>query len=1425
MGIAVLGPLTVNGDGAGLAPRDRTVLEVLVVRPGELVSAEQIADALWPYTLPVTWKKVLQGSVVRLRKVLGPDAIETLPHGYRLAVVKENVDAHQFQRLVRRAQELLTIGEPERAAYVIDDALALWRGRALTDLDDWETGRIEADRLNELRRDAQELRVDAALRIGHHREVLAEAHALVEQAPLRERRWSLLALAQYQSGRQSEALRTLHQVKTVLLNELGLDPGPDLALLEQAILKHDPALVAEVALPAPSQTCPYLGLLSYEMADADAYFGRERDVALCLQRLSATGVVAVVGPSGSGKSSLVRAGMAAALRRGGADVVVITPGAHPMDSISSFAGRSRPLVVDQCEEVATLCADPAEQAQFFAALVAHADGGPLVVALRADRLGDLSVHADFTRLVERGLFLLNPMTADNLRVAIEGPARQAGLRLEAGLVDLLVREVEGEPGALPLLSHALRQSWERREGATLTVEGYRATGGIRSSVAQSAEALYERASAGQRRMLRDLLLRLVGSSPEGEPVRSRVPRRLVAVDAEHEHLMEELVAARLVTSDDGVVELAHEALARAWPRLRGWLDDDTEGQRTLRHLSTAADNWDAMGRPDSELYRGTRLSQAIDWRTTAQPDLTPTERAFLDTANRLARTEQQSALMQARHLSRINSTLRALLAGVAFLLVAALVTGVLALRQADQAGKAETAANQSARAADARRVGTQSMLTDDIAQSLLLAVEGLRLDDSPDTRANLFAALSRGPQLIGHTVIPEEAASGLATLDVSPDGRMIAALDNANAVTFYDTVTRSVVGRWDPDPDDQGGALACICSPLAFSPDGRQLAVGMISAVEPVVRILDVTTRELADVQLGGLPGEKTTAWPQEIEYTSDGRSLIVTFDQSLGADAAAFAWDLDDPSTPARQIALTSYIPDFALSADDRLLYHVPAWNTGDDTVTVFDVASGRRVKSLGELGHPLVISPDGATLAYAEGKDVILASAATGLRTARLSGHTALVGDLVFSRTGEMLASGAAEQGNDSAIVWRVSDGAMLHQVTGGASNVAFSPDAKTLYTTGGNGLFTWDLTGRGGFIPQTTRLAVPEWSQANIGTTQMLMSPRGDVVAFYLLAEPPRGFFKLLDVDGGRQIDVDFPTTVSLQGLTWRPDGLRIAGLGDDGVLRVFDATSGKLLKDDHLDIEVGFPAPALEYVGDGARLLISDTTNGALYTVDAETLDAGAAPKTDLGEVQIVESKTSPDNRTAIALTSDLPRALFDARRTSRWSLVDLRSGAMRHTGSLDGDDSVAGFSPDGQHVAIMAGRLAIIDVGTGEIRTAPTTALNQMSNGDVISYSPDGSLVVSSDWTGRVSVWSGKTAEHLGSVRPGRLPSVATFLADGHTVQIVAEDGAVYTWDIRLDHAIKTACDIVRRNLTTEEWREAFGDTPYRETCMSAAASR
>lgn len=284
MGIAVLGPLTIEGDQKVLGRRDRVVLAALAVRPGEVVGAEQLADALWGEQVPQSWPKVVQGCVVRLRKILGNQAIETLPLGYRLAVPLDEIDAQRFERAVGRARELLTAGEAERSVVVVAGALTLWRGSPLTELQGWDAGRIEAARLEELREAAEELHVEAALRSGQHDRVTAKAQALVAEAPLRERRWVLLATAQYQAGRQGEALRTIQRLRTVLNHELGLDPGPDVDALEQAILRQDPALVAENALPEPSADCPYPGLKAYDVEDADGFFGRDTDVAACLRK-------------------------------------------------------------------------------------------------------------------------------------------------------------------------------------------------------------------------------------------------------------------------------------------------------------------------------------------------------------------------------------------------------------------------------------------------------------------------------------------------------------------------------------------------------------------------------------------------------------------------------------------------------------------------------------------------------------------------------------------------------------------------------------------------------------------------------------------------------------------------------------------------------------------------------------------------------------------------------------------------------------------------------------------------------------------------------------------------------------------------------------------------------------------------------------
>ena len=316
MGIGVLGPVVCD-DGVAFGRRDRAVLTALAIRVGQPVSEDRLTEAVWGEDPPRSAHKSLQGCVFRIRQALGSDVIRTSPQGYVLALPADDVDSRRFERLVGRGRELLALGEPERAAYLLGEALGLWRGTPFQDLELSDLAGIEAERLEELRREAEELRVEASLRTGRHLEVLATAEAMVREAPLRERRWQLLALAQYQAGRQTEALRTVNRVKRVLAEQLGIDPGPELAALEEAILRQDDSLLAGGPVPTTG-SCPYRGLLPFDLDDHEAFFGRDDDVRACLDILRERGAVSVVGPSGSGKSSLARAGIAAALRLQGA---------------------------------------------------------------------------------------------------------------------------------------------------------------------------------------------------------------------------------------------------------------------------------------------------------------------------------------------------------------------------------------------------------------------------------------------------------------------------------------------------------------------------------------------------------------------------------------------------------------------------------------------------------------------------------------------------------------------------------------------------------------------------------------------------------------------------------------------------------------------------------------------------------------------------------------------------------------------------------------------------------------------------------------------------------------------------------------------------------------------------------------------------
>lgn len=1398
MGIAVLGPLEVDGHPNGLGPRDRVVLSALVVRACDPVSTEGLADALWGDRLPASWSKVVQGCVVRLRKRLGSAAIESGSFGYRLALSDDELDLRLFERALERAREAQAGGDSARASYVAQEALELWRGRALEDLDEWEPGRVEAQRLEGLRMDAEELWVEAETAAGHAASVLERARALVAQAPLRERRWVLLATALYQAGRQGEALGAVKRARATLVDELGLDPRPELARLEELLLRQDPIL--DVPMPREiSPVCPYRGLLPYAAENADTFFGRDDDVAACLRRLRDSRVLAVVGPSGVGKSSLVRAGVVASLGRGGAAVLVTTPGAHPLDSLTGLKPRGRQtLVVDQTEEAVTVCADLGERERFFAALAAHVGaGGGLVLSLRADHLGDLAPYPDIARVLEEGLYLLGPMSEPDLRSAIEGPARRAGLRLEPGLVDLLVREVEGEPAALPLLSHVLRATWEHRDGPTLTVDGYRATGGIRHAVAQSAEALYDSMDHAQRQRLRSLLLRLVMPTEDGEPVRARVPRAKVAGDDAHQRLVEQLVDARLVSIDGDTVQIAHEALVRVWPRLRGWLDDDLDGQRLFRHLAGAADAWDAMGRPDSELYRGARLNRALQWRDGSSPDLNETEAEFLTASTALSEIELRAAETQLARERSANRRLRGALAGIGVLLVLTLVAGVLAVRTANQAdrdkGRAEAASGRAVEAAQlaaARGASAQAPVHEDLATGLLLAVAALDFEASPQMWENLGAVLTRAGPLSGVRDLGEQVGrpgtAWIAHMATRPESGLLAATLAQEGVRLFSTPDLEPIDfpNYGPSPA------------VALSPDGTQLAVAE-DGVVPAIRLYDLPTGVLSQRQLDRLPAGRIDY--TSLDFSADGtriRAEVLRPEERGPADnlvGTAMVWDTARPSRPVF-VERFPFRGSTALSPNGRRLYVAGA---DARALRVYDVDSGALVRSAGSttvasLGaSSMELSPDGATLAVATGSQIELFDAGTLKPTGpALRAHTARINDVSYAPNGRLLVSASDDR---AAIVWDTTSGDPLHRFVGRDSlrNAAFGTDSRAVYATGGDGLIlAWGVNG-------TSRLltlgegAVAKGRQV---FSESIPGPDGHTVA---RAEAGKLWFE--DAMTGattRRV----PTADTR--FAWSPDARWFVSTGPQGVVTVWRAATGtavarrSVMRQQEEVLAAFAPDADRVYVASASKLVTLDrkTLRPAYDDAVLDGTPTAILPYSGDGSVIVLMQQgevVRVDPKTGLILSSVTP------------GLLETEDG-----GALSPSRSLMAATDEHYNVRLM------------DLETLEWIGTDAHMPGDHLTYAPNGSQFAALQGD-RIRVWDGRTGDYQASLA---LPADLTagrsmsYLPDSSGLLVTANDGRTWTVNTRISTWAARACRIAGRNLTQAEWQQFFPGSPYRLSC-------
>jgi DNA-binding SARP family transcriptional activator/WD40 repeat protein len=1033
---------------------------------------------------------------------------------------------------------------------------------------------------------------------------------------------------------------------------------------------------------------PYKGLAAFQPGDADEFFGRERLVAELIARLASARVLTVVGASGCGKSSLVRAGLLPALAAGvlpvdgGWRTSIETPNARrdpagaPGSTSTTTDGR-RLLFVDQFEELFTTGFDHAAQLEYVDRLAAAAGRTDTVavIAIRADHLEHCATFTALAELMAGNDVLVGPMTDIELRRAIELPARRAGATFEPGVVDEVIADVAGRPGALPLLSTALAETWQRRVDNVLTHHAYTDSGGVDGALAGLAEETFAVLDGSQRLAVRRLLLRLC-STPDGtSDVRRRVPLTVVPTDDDTRQALAALVDRRLVVVDHDTVEVAHEALLREWPRLRTWMDEDVQGRRLHARISDATQAWTAADGDPSELYRGTRLDSALDWAGTHQDDLDAAERAFLDASADDAARELDDARRRARDKSRTNRRLRWSLAALSAVLIVAVLAGVLFVRQRDRA-------ERSSREASARELSAAATtaISEDPELAMLLGLEAVRATEGSGA-APLPEAISALQQATQSSRLLWRQPDGAGTVDASPDGAIIAtgSASDPGAILIWNASSRELE-RTITAPNPTAGLRD-----LQFSPDGHRLAAVYDHDAEHAVVLWDpIAGRDLA---VGH--GRDNAYWT--VAFSPDGHRVVTTSEIGGGSNRISI-WDAVTGAAQLEfrldQVWGSVFSPDGATvlvaehvaerigiysAADGSAQATIPTPGFQPDwlaihaatgmlaissqdsrKVQIRELGTGflRREIDVADVG-PVDWSMDGARLAIAGAnqREIRIVDVASGLDTTVLRGHSGGSWDADLLADGERLASVSVD---GDLLVWDVSDDGppALHAVTpttGTPRSLRLSPDGTQMVLTT-TAAIERHAVATGELLSQETDQLVgnwhypapisPDWrfiasTRASDGVSTVRRLAGSQVIATLPTCTTPVGFSSdgaMIGVNGGYLcVLTDFfgrfrppPRTDLHSRLIETASGREILDLGNEPVVEVIFNPPGQSPADRYLAVNVDLGRVDIYDVVTRRRIASLPVEEGVYY-LSFDSTGRWLVATTSIGRVFVLDMR--------------------------------------------------------------------------------------------------------------------------------------------------------------------------------------------------------
>jgi WD40 repeat protein len=1185
--------------------------------------------------------------------------------------------------------------------------------------------------------------------------------------------------------------------------------------------------------PIPATACPYQGLAAFGTTDSARFFGRTRStdalvVFIAKVRTTDPGIMLLTGPSGAGKSSLLSAGVIPAITSGALNSsdgdegwvpARMTPGNDPVAELRrcldhpDIKERAESvgllLIIDQAEQLFMPDVSVQSRTEFLDVLHAmcqpsmSAPGAVVVMGLRADALGRCVEVPELADAVQSRSMVLGPMTRAELREAITGPAKAAKLKIEAGLVEIILHDLAAEEKSsqaarLPLLSHVLVRTWQQRRDSKLTVAGYRLAGKVHGSVAATGEDAWHQLDEAQRGIARSMLMRLITISESGyDTCRRETKQQLLARFADTEGaagVLEKLTAARLLAVHDNDVTFTHEIVLRAWPRLAEWIENDRASAPIRQRAETDAAAWIESGRRSKFLQTGARLENTLTLLTDNQ-EVDQSVREFAGASLR----HQQRATKRKRGVTVVVSVLAvicALAAGVAFW-----QRNAMSHQRNTISRQYNTAVfNQVLGAADQRQLNDPSL-------SAQLAMVAHRLRPNGQTRSRLLATQNAplATQLTGHR-------GEVTRVTFSPDGQLLASASWDQTIRLWNTSDPN-----SPRPIGQPlrGHTGYVSS-VAFSPDGKTLAS---SSADKSVRLWDLTTPNDVKELTTPLTGDADVYMAA---FSPDGRTLA-----AANGDGTVRLWNMTNRRAPHAAAIVpghTGPVRAVAFSPNG----HTLASAGNDRSVRLWDVADPAHAQQVGppltgltNIAYAVAFDPAGSLLAVSGEDGAIqlwnVTDPAHPIRVADLlSAHNGTARSVEFSPDSAILVSagydGIAKLWNlldpshpvalgqpltdaRGGLAWATFHPGGHHLATGSASGAvslwtlpigvipnhagrinapAFSADGTVMVTASDNVVQLWTNDSH---LTRAATLRLPDNSQGGY-EYEARVHPNGHILATQLSSVPT----VLWDItDTTKPIELStLPTTAKYTNIVvFSPDGRTLATAADDHTVQLWDITEPRRPQ------------------------RLSETLTGFTGIVTGVAF--------------------SPDSHTAVAASTD--------RTVHTWDITDRDhpvSAATSITGNTGNVVSSPAISPDGKTLAI-GGRdqaIRLWDI-TDPLHATPLgSPLHSPGNAAQVAFSPDGKTLASGGDDGSVQLWDVTDREHPAPIGDSLIPpgtaSRTRIAFDPHgRLYAASRDGTIRIFNLDTDNTTRI-CASTRNVLTEQRWNQVLPSLPYNPPCQRAA---